>query len=217
MDLELSKLPELSDISNLNLNTNDPNEMDMDSSWIQSYETDDKKYSHFYKEEVASINYFCIYIDANNTIIKIKKDKLYLENNTISKDQLFYILQKNSRDERTKFKLSTILKYNITLDPENILKFINSKQHQTSPEYLHPISSIDTITYQDTINIFQELNALFIIYNIKTLTTSKNTTRSNREQSNQSNQSNQSDNTDTITQGVKKVHITQKHRKTKRR
>ena len=217
MDLELPKLPELSDLSNLNL------DLDLDTEWIQSYESDDKKYKHFYKEEVTSINIFCIYIDTNNTIIKIKRDKHYLVKNTINKEQLFYILQKNSHDNYTKFKLSTILKYNITLDPENILKFINSKHNSTqeyplsqSPsEYLYPIKSIDDITYQDTINIFQELNSLFIIYNIKTETKNNNTSRSKRDYDLQNSTIPSYKNI--FQSDTKRIYITQKHRKTKRK
>jgi hypothetical protein len=182
MDL---KIQELQDISNINNNINNINNINLDTSWIQSYEIDDKKYKDFYKEEIKSINYFCIYIDANKSLIKIKKNKMNLINNTINKEQLFYILQKNGTDNHTKFKLSSILKYNITLEPENVTKFINAKYQNLTQDGEHKsqfqeIKTIDDITYEDTINILQEINALFIIYNINT--TNNNTGSSQHNQ-----------------------------------
>ena len=176
MDLNIQELPELPELQYKN------NDLELDADWIKEYELDDEKYKHFYKEEVASINYYCIYIDATNSIIKIKKNKQLIIKNTINKEQLFYILQKNSTDNHTKFKLSSILKYNIELEPENITKFINAKyknitqDREDNPQF-QEIKTIDDITYEDTINILQEINALFIIYNINT---TNNNTRSSQ-------------------------------------
>lgn len=138
---------------------------ELDTSWITTYENDYNKYKFIYIEEVEKIDIFYIYLDEDKNIIEIKKDKTNIENQKITKERLIYLIKNNNKINDIKYKINYILKYNITIKPENIIKFINTP-NTTDENYSQIIHSIDDIIYENTINIFQDLNALFIIYSI---------------------------------------------------
>ena len=140
-------------------------DLELDMEWIDNYEKDYKEYNFFYLEEVISINILYLYIDEKNNLIKIKKEKIFLDNQILSQSQLIHIIKNNKVNNNTKYKLYDILKYNIILTPENIPKFLNSKE-KIDFNFLSSIKTLNDIKFENTINLFQDLNTLYIIYNI---------------------------------------------------
>ena len=58
----------------------------------------------------------------------------------------------------------SILKHNITLEPQHIQEFINNP---SGFEYTEAETSIDTIDWLDSIAFLQEVNSLYIIFREK--------------------------------------------------
>jgi len=132
----------------------------LDNQWIEEFEKTDKGYEIFYKEDVQYIRIHCIYIDSTDSIQKITEEKVFVNNsNTISRDEILGLLKKNSVTEKRKYNISSILKYNIDLEPVEITDFLKKDYN-----FLSVIKNIDTIPLNQTINMFQDLNTLFIIF-----------------------------------------------------
>ena len=158
--------------------------MELDTSWITNFENLENEYNLFYKAKVTEISMFSIYINRDNEVIKIKKDKINnLTNNTINKNNLIYFIKKNNLYNNIKYKLISILKFNIDIDALNINNFLKS---QTPPEtqetqeniintpYLSVIKNINDIRFNNTINIFQDINSIFFIYYNDTIQNTNN-------------------------------------------
>ena len=67
---------------------------ELDDSWIKEIEEEEKDYNSFYKEENDTINIFYIYINKHNKIYYVKKDNIILNNNTLEKTKLLFLLKK---------------------------------------------------------------------------------------------------------------------------
>ena len=68
----------------------------------------------------------------------------------------------------TKYSLSTILKFNINIDPEHIKTFVLDDDPIPNDENIFSkIKNIDDIMWDDSITMFEALNTLFLIYNTK--------------------------------------------------
>lgn len=184
--------------------------MELDTSWITNFEQLEKEYNIFYKDKVTKISSFSIYINRDNDIVKIKKDKITnMINNTVNKNNILYQIKNNNTYNYIKYKLISILKYNIDIDTLDINNFLrenteisNSKLenfNNIQSSYLNIVENINDIRFKNTINIFQDINAIFFIY-YNNLESNQNQNHTNR------------------TMNTKKVYINyKKKRKTKRK
>lgn len=143
---------------------------ELNDDWINKFEENDKLYKDFYKDNVYYINIDFIYINKNNEIEKIKQDSFLLsKQNNITRDELVGLLKRNSNDNDKRYSLLSILKYNITLESDDIKKFLLATDLSSyNSMFLSINKHIDTIVFEKTINMFQDLNNLYFIFYEKT-------------------------------------------------
>ena len=141
-------------------------DIELNDDWINNFDKTDNLYKDFYKDNLYYINIDFIYINKKNEIEKIKQESLLLtEQNYITRDELIGILKRNSIENSIKYSLMSILKYNITLEPDDIKNFLLSDNTSYyNDKFLIINNQIDTIKFEKTINMFQDLNNLFIIF-----------------------------------------------------
>jgi len=142
-------------------------EINLDTSWIEEFEREEKDYKAYYREDLQSIKVHCIYVNRNNDIDKIKEEKIFMNQpNFLSGDQILTLIKKNAIQDHVKYSLLSILKYNITLEPINLKNFIKYKtDFKTQGDaFLTSIKKIDSISFEKTISMFQDLNDLFILF-----------------------------------------------------
>lgn len=139
---------------------------ELNDDWIDKFDKTDNLYKDFYKDNLYYTNIDFIYINRNNEIEKIKQESILLSvENSITRNELIEILKKNSFINNIKYSLMSILKYNITLDPDDIKNFLLSDNLiDYNDKFLITNNHIDKIIFEKTINMFQDLNSLFIIF-----------------------------------------------------
>jgi len=139
---------------------------ELNDDWINQFEESEKLYKDFYKDNVYHINIDFIYINNDNEIEKIKQDIFLMsEHNSIKRDELIGLLKRNSIDNDKRYSLLSILKYNITLDADDIKNFLlTSDLSIYNKKFLTINKHIDTIVFEKTINMFQDLNHLYFIF-----------------------------------------------------
>ena len=143
---------------------------ELNDDWIINFEETDKLYKDFYKDNIDYINVDFIYINDDNEIEKIKQDSFLLSHqNSITRDELIGLLKKNSIDNDKRYSLLSILKYNITLEAEDIKNFLLTPDLASYNERFLTINKhIDTIFFEKTITMFQDLNNVYFIFYEKT-------------------------------------------------
>jgi hypothetical protein len=153
----------------------------IDDEWINQYKHEEEKYDIFYKKEVSSIKLFFIYISSSqDKIDKIIKEKYNIINKSISKKELTEIIKQHdaSSDKNKEYILNSLFKYNITLKPDEIEDFINN-ENEYENDYMTNIilhededaaedededEEFEDILFENTIDFFKDLNAIYIIY-----------------------------------------------------
>jgi hypothetical protein len=138
----------------------------LNDNWLINFEKTDKLYEDFYKDDVYYTNITFIYINKDNEIEKISEESFLLSKpNFILREEIIGMLKKTLCDNQRKYTLFSILKYNITLAPENIRDYLfYSHNENDNDNYLTIIKNIDTIFFEKTINTFQDLNDVFFIF-----------------------------------------------------
>jgi hypothetical protein len=172
-------IPDIVDYADTN--TDDDADIELDQTWIDNYKKEEELYTDFYKEAVTNIKLFLIYINSNNEVEKVANENVILpEKNTLKKDHLISLIKQNqtpnncndSNDSNSsninnnnKYKLLSLLRFNIDIEPEEINNFIEANEQDNAlNRFLTQEKYINDIKYKDTINIFQDLNSLYIFF-----------------------------------------------------
>jgi hypothetical protein len=143
-------------------------DLDLDTKWIEEFDSLDEKYKEFYSEDINSIRMLCLYVNSADEIEKMKTIELLLKTpNYISREEIIGILKKNYKTPDKSYTVLSILKYNIDVDPSEIQLFLNKPQDENI--FLKSIKNIDAIPLDKSISMFQDLNEIIIIFYEKPL------------------------------------------------
>jgi hypothetical protein len=134
---------------------------ELDDSWLNEIENEDKLYTSFYTEENEIVKLVYIYINRDNKIYYIKKDDIILDNKLIDKTKLIFLLKKNKIYNSKDHKLISILQYNIDLEPEDLSSYLKNSEKYN---FLSVKSTLSEIKWDDSIHFFKNLNSLHIIF-----------------------------------------------------
>jgi hypothetical protein len=147
-----------------------------DITWIKKYKEENNKYKDFYKEKVVSVKLYFVYINSDKYIRKISNSLFYLENTgIINKDNIISLIKQKQIYNNKKYKLHFLYKFNIDIDTEEIEHFVKDSNSPNSPnspnstnmysnKFFKLESYVNDIEFKDTINIFQDLNAMYFIF-----------------------------------------------------
>jgi hypothetical protein len=159
----------------------------LNNDWIRKFDETDKLYKEFYKADIYYTNLNIIYLNSENEIEKIKQESFLLSQcNYITIEEIVQILKENMSEQSKKYSLLSILKYNITLNPENVMSYLSQDPSTYNNDFLTSINHITPITFDKSIHMFHDLTELIIIFFDKTVkscshnVTKKIVLRSNR-------------------------------------
>jgi hypothetical protein len=161
------------DITNEDITNEDITNEDItneDITWIKKYKEENNKYKDFYKEKVVSVKLYFVYINSDKYIRKISNSLFYLENTgIINKDNIISLIKQKQIYNNKKYKLHFLYKFNIDIDTEEIEHFVKDSNSPNSPnmysnKFFKLESYVNDIEFKDTINIFQDLNAMYFIF-----------------------------------------------------
>lgn len=158
----------MNNTNNINIDDDDNNIDDLDSSWLQEFKNLDNEYKNYYTEELDFINIHLIYVNKDNEIKKIKEEKyMFKTPGILQREELLSIIKHNSFSNQIKYSLLSILKYNITLEPIHLNTFLKNKSNDIGSSYLQSIKNIDTIKFDKSISMFHDINDLIFIFHEK--------------------------------------------------
>jgi hypothetical protein len=137
----------------------------LDNTWIKEFENTDKIYQDFYVDDNYYINLHFVYINKNMEIEKIKEETFFMKiPNLISREEIVGLIKRNTLNENRSYNMLSLLKFNISLTPENIYRFLKIDNIMDNSDFLSHVQHIDTITFQKTISMFQDLNSLYFLF-----------------------------------------------------
>tara|TARA_Y100000590_G_scaffold456834_1_gene608210 strand:+ start:1077 stop:1553 length:477 start_codon:yes stop_codon:yes gene_type:complete len=130
-------------------------------NWIDEFEKSEEGYNDLYKESLENIDVFLVYINKDKEIFHIKNTKLILNEGILDKANLIYTLRKYRIYNEKKYVPLSLIKYNISLEPNNVYKYLHVPENydfMTLERYIH------SIKWEDCITMFHDINSLHIIF-----------------------------------------------------
>jgi hypothetical protein len=138
-----------------------------DDSWIKEFEKKEELYQDFYADDIFFTKLHFIYVDRENAIEKITEENFLMSTkNQIQRHELIQILKRVTTVDNNKYSLLSILKCNIQITQDNVKTFLSSNNlSDFYDEFVTPVKNIDTIYFEKSINMFQDLtDVVFILY-----------------------------------------------------
>ena len=132
------------------------------TDWLNEQRELDADYNEFYPEIPTSIQLYFLYVSKENELEGIGKETHILESyGKVSNESLSSIIEKRKDNSNKIYKVCNILQYNITASPREILE-----KEDTTDSYNNYFNEVDisnTIRFNETICVLQDLNSLFVI------------------------------------------------------
>jgi hypothetical protein len=146
---------------------NTQEDYEINNKWLKEIKDNEKDYNDFYKEKPTSIKIYYLYVNKDNEVNFCKTETYLLDTTnvkyaTLNKDTLISIIKKNSFSNNINYKLLSLLKFNLDIDPEDVISLAIHKMDGS--EYLSSESVLRDIVFNDTVCIFQDINSLFLVY-----------------------------------------------------
>lgn len=136
-------------------------QLNLDTTIIDEFEKDDELYNDFYKDKIEQINLYILYVDNNNDLFHIKKDTATLNNGKLEKDDLKNLIRQYIKYQNKKYRLISLLKWNITIEPEEISDYLRNEKKF---DFIKSIRNINSVEFEDSINLFHNLNSLYLVF-----------------------------------------------------
>lgn len=134
----------------------------MNDDWINEFTNKEKDFQIFYKDTIDYIKLFIFYVNRNNNLEKVKEKNFYLtKKNIIAKDELKEIINSYRKSEKTPYRLISIFKHNIDIEPDDIARSLKDDYQY---DYTESLTSLDNIIFNNSITMFEDLNSLFLIF-----------------------------------------------------
>jgi len=141
---------------------------EIDTTTLYKLKDEEEKYNDFYKEPVKSVLVYLLYIDKNNELDHIHKDRCIIDNDNgiLRNDIIISFINKYHKTFSNNYKFFSILKYNIDIDPSEIEQFSDVNNEIKYNNLFFTIETyLNNINFNPSIQMFQDLNALYFIFN----------------------------------------------------
>ena len=141
---------------------------EIDFSWLNEFEDIELKYQHYYLEDIHSIRINFVYLNSLCEIVQMKQENHILQSlNLLSKEELIGLINNHSFLNDKKYKVFSILKFNLDLEPKHLNNFLKKTKKDNigiGTQYLHVIKKIGAIPFNKTIGMFQDLNEIVLFF-----------------------------------------------------
>lgn len=143
-------------------NENNDNSIEKEREPIKIPEID---YSKMFKElnYLNNIKTYITYINTENEIETINQSKLYLNNNDnmVMRNQLIEIIKNSQKKRNVKYKLISIMVYNIHVTPESLPEYIETPDKFIS---LYTLNRIDSFELKPTLRLLKKYNGIYFFF-----------------------------------------------------
>jgi cobalamin biosynthesis protein CobT len=122
-------------------------------------------YSKMFKEVkvLNNIKTFITYINSDNEIEIINQKKIYLNNhdNIVTRNQLIEVIKNSQKKHNVRYKLISIMVYNIHVTPESLPNYIENPNDFIS---LYTLNRIESFELQPTLRLLKKYNGIYFFF-----------------------------------------------------
>lgn len=151
-----------SDFDTCTDSSDDEEPLHVSENLVKMFKNYKSYFNNLTNQEVQRVKVRFFYVNLQNEIDTKISDEIDLENGVLTKERLLHLIKNNRILDGFKYRLISLLKYNIDVSSEEIEKFIYLPTE--SDKYLKDEKYLYDIQFNKTIKFFQHVNALYFIF-----------------------------------------------------
>ena len=140
----------------------------IDTSWIANFKKEEESYNNYYKEPLASIMLYVLYVNSHKELMYVDTNRCLLdERGWLKRDRMIALIKQYQTRKTVNYKLHSLLRYNIDLNPDEITAYISNANISNADDMNRFLTSekyLDDIHFNESIAMFQDLNALYFLF-----------------------------------------------------
>ena len=107
---------------------------------------------------------FFLYVSSDDELETVNSSTYILDvNSRIPKDSMVNVIKEHREKHGKKYRLVNLIKYNVTLEPEDVIHMLSVDDHEGDAFVTHESYNRD-IHFADTVCILQNLNSLYFVF-----------------------------------------------------
>ena len=107
---------------------------------------------------------FFLYVNLDDELETVNSSMYILDvNSRIPKNSLVNVIKEHREKHGKKYRLINLIKYNVTLDPEDVIHMLSVDNHEGDAFVTHESYNRD-IHFAETVCILQNLNSLYFVF-----------------------------------------------------
>ena len=107
---------------------------------------------------------FFLYVNLDDELETVNSSMYILDvNSRISKNSLVNVIKEHREKHGKKYRLINLIKYNVTLDPEDVIHMLSVDNHEGDAFVTHESYNRE-IHFAETVCILQNLNSLYFVF-----------------------------------------------------
>lgn len=123
------------------------------------------------KKSLESIRVYCLYIDNDNTIIKVSLNNQPIHNNIVHKDELLKMVHCNTISHNdSKYFFHNMMLYNIHHEIDDVENMVHDDDYEWENYFkdcLYEINMYKDLIVPQSLPAFHDIQSLFIFYHEK--------------------------------------------------
>jgi hypothetical protein len=171
-----------------------------ESAWLAAFKAGEQQdYQAFCTEEVKSVQMYYVFINSAKEVERVAENtlNLRLHPGLVEREQLVACIKEQqqiqSTSTKTPYKIMSLLRFNVDLTTDEVMDFVEPGDEEEEEEG-HDVSStldldayyqdrffrvekqLEEVRFPHTIAMFNDLNALVVVFKATATTTSKSST-----------------------------------------
>ena len=134
-------------------------EDELDTEWFEKQIEIEKKYDNFYNTSVDNVKATIVYVDENNTVSCIKREKVSINNGIFPRSKIVDLVKNYRKLNNDTYSLYAILQFNYDISPDRVI----DGKLGIGDEFFNIITHIQDVYFNKTIDMFKDLNDLTIV------------------------------------------------------
>ena len=107
---------------------------------------------------------FFLYVSSDDELETVNSSTYILDvNSRIPKDSMVNVIKEHREKHGKKYRLINLIKYNVTLDPEDVIHMLSVDNNEGDAFVTHESYNRD-IHFAETVCILQNLNSLYFVF-----------------------------------------------------
>jgi len=134
-------------------------EDELDTEWFEKQIEIEKKYDNFYNTSVDNVKATIVYVNENNTVSCIKREKVSINNGIFPRSKIVDLVKNYRKLNNDTYSLYAILQFNYDVSPDRVI----DGKIGIGDEFFNIITHIQDVYFNKTIDMFKDLNDLTIV------------------------------------------------------